>query len=371
MQSNNALLPSLAYIEQNLKTTIAVKELAGMAGYSVGHYSRLFTIKTGMPVASYIGKRRLDRALAEIIGGRRAIDAALEYGFDTYAGFYKAFVRMYGNSPKSYLKKKGRSVMYTEKELRDILTNWDIPQDLPILDIYIVDGTVMSGSVWSVGEEYILKTGQRDAMLRNMSIMKALAAQGFTASAPILTNTGAEYLGGETIIVLTRGIKGTPLAKADRFGSGRHGFAVKYGQSIARLHNALAAIEPEIQPQSKDMYAAVTGWAIPEIRKQNDHFRSGSWRPSKYGRGADRKSAPLEWMNLCYPGYVVPLRYDGVPGDRADYAVGRKVEQPLERDDRGLGLRAKHAVYRDGWNARIPHPEVPQIPLHQADIFPS
>lgn len=91
---------------------------------------------------------------------------ALEYGFNTYAGFYKAFVRMYGGSPKQILKAEV-SVVFTEKELRDILTNWDIPQVLPILDVYIMDGSKVSGNVWAAGEDYILKTGVKEKMLKN------------------------------------------------------------------------------------------------------------------------------------------------------------------------------------------------------------
>jgi len=248
MSANDVIQPGLDYIEQNLRTTVTAGELAGMAGYSVWYYQRLFTQATGMPFAAYFAKRRLDRALREIMGGRRAIDAALDYGFDTYAGFYKAFVRTYGSSPKSIMKNKEKTAMYTEKELRAILANWDIPQDLPILDIYIMDGTAVSGNVWSVGEEYILKTGSREKTLRNMQVMKALSMQGFASATPILTKTSAEFLDGDTISVLTRGIKGAPLGKEDRWGDERRAFGVKYGQSIARLHNALATIEPGIQP---------------------------------------------------------------------------------------------------------------------------
>lgn len=35
--------------------------------------------------------------------GKKAIDVAFTYGFSTYAGFYKAFVKEYGSSPKKYL----------------------------------------------------------------------------------------------------------------------------------------------------------------------------------------------------------------------------------------------------------------------------
>ena len=274
MQTHDVVKPGLEYIEQNLRTTVTAEELADMAGYSVWHYQRLFAQATGMPVAAYIGKRRLDRALADIIGGRRAIDVALEYGFDTYAGFYKAFVRTYGDSPKSYLARKENSIMFTEKELRDILKNWDIPQDLPILDVYIMDEKV-SDNVWAIGEDYILKSDKREGLLRSLKVAKALAAQGFAAATPVPTKTGMEYLDGEKITVLTRGIKGSPLSKSDRFGDDRRAFGVKYGEGIARLHRALAAIESEIQPHEQNLYTHAAEWALPETKKQNSQYQMG------------------------------------------------------------------------------------------------
>lgn len=272
--TNNIKL-SLEYIEQNLKSDISAEELADMSGYSVWHYHRLFAKATGMTIASYIGKRRLDRALSEIIGGRRLIDVAMDYGFDTYAGFYKAFVRTYGDSPKSYLNKKEVSTVFTEKEIRGILTNWDIPQDLPILDIYILDCAAISENVWSIGENYMLKTDNRESMLRNLIVVKALSEQGFVTAMPIRTKSGDEYLDGENITMLTSGIKGAPLAKEDRFGENRRLYGIKYGESIAKLHKSLAAIESEIKPSEIDQYKSVIEWALPETRKQNIQYNMG------------------------------------------------------------------------------------------------
>ncbi len=275
MQQSDTIKSGITYIEQNLKTDITAEELANMAGYSVWHYHRLFAQVTGMSVSAYIVKRRLNRALSEISGGRRAIDVALEYGFDTYAGFYKAFVRMYGGSPKNYLSKSEVSVMFTEKELREILANWNVPQDLPILDVYTMDGTKLSENVWSIGEDHILKTGSRERMLTNMKLAKALAMHGFAASTPVPAKSGEEYLDKGQIIALARGIKGNPLSKSDRFGESRREFGNKYGESIARLHKALTVIESEIQPHEQNLYTHVTEWALPEVRKQNIQFNIG------------------------------------------------------------------------------------------------
>ena len=115
--------PSLDYIDQNLKTDIKTEELASMAGYSVTHYRRMFGRITGLSVANYISKKRIIHALFEILAGKKAIDTVLEYGFDTYAGFYKAFVKMYGCSPMKYLTVYKD---FTKKELEDILMNYNL-----------------------------------------------------------------------------------------------------------------------------------------------------------------------------------------------------------------------------------------------------
>ena len=276
--------PTLDYIEQNLKSDITAEELAAKAGYSVWHFCRLFAQATGRTVAAYICKRRIDRALDEISDGSKAVDVVLQYGFDTYAGFYKAFVRMYGCSPKKYLSLYGKESIYvtkledymiTERELRKILTNWDIPNDLPFHDIYIMDGAKVAGNVWRVGNNFILKSGERDKMLKDLRTQKALAAHGFTTAAPVLTKTSEEYVDGERIYTLVNKVPGSPLAKTDRFGEKRYEFGLKYGKALAKLHRALAEVEADIMPNEENLCAVAVEWALPNVRKQNEQYKMG------------------------------------------------------------------------------------------------
>ncbi|NLM61133.1 MAG: helix-turn-helix domain-containing protein [Clostridiales bacterium] len=284
MQIPDIIKSSIDYIEQNLKADIKAEELAMMSHYSTFHYHRLFSSVIGMSVSSYILKRRLDHALGEIADGRKAIDVVLEYGFDTYAGFYKAFVRMYGCSPKKYLsiykhhkpnKPEVAIIMYSRKDLQKILENWDIERGLPIEDIYIMDGSRVSGNVWKVGTDYVLKTGDREKLLKNLKVAKALSRQGFTSQLPVPARTGAEYLDGQEIFILSYGLKGNPLPKSDRFGDSRVGFGMKYGKSIARLHEALKDIQSEVMPDEVDLYKHVTEWALPNVRQQNLQWNMG------------------------------------------------------------------------------------------------
>ena len=93
---------SIDYIEDHLKEDLTAEVLAKIAGFSPYHYSRVFHAYIGKPVMEYIRCRRLAHALVELAQGKRIIDVALEYGFETHNGFGKAFRKTYGCSPEKY-----------------------------------------------------------------------------------------------------------------------------------------------------------------------------------------------------------------------------------------------------------------------------
>lgn len=283
MQIPKTIKSGLDYIEQNLKTDITAEELAKIANYSTFHYYRLFSSVMHSSVSSYILKRRLDYALSEIADGRKAIEVVLEYGFDTYSGFYKAFTKMYGCSPKKYLliysihkpRKPEVADMYTEKDLLLILENWEVEKGLPINDVYVMDGTKASGSIWTVGNEFILKTGDRVKLVKNLRVAKALSKQGFVSALPVPTKARSEYLDGKEPFVLTCVLKGSPLPKSERFGNSRIDFGNKYGKSIALLHKVLQEVQNEVLPDEVNLYQCVTSWALPNVRQQNVQWSMG------------------------------------------------------------------------------------------------
>jgi Ser/Thr protein kinase RdoA (MazF antagonist)/ADP-ribose pyrophosphatase YjhB (NUDIX family) len=135
-----------------------------------------------------------------------------------------------------------------------ILANWDIPQDLPI--------THLANSVWSVGEDYILKSGRREWLLRSVQLTKALAEQGFAVGEPIPTESGADFADGDPVWILYRVVKGEPLAMSERFGDRRGEYAFKFGAAIAKLHNALAKISADVAVDDVDLFQHVTEWAM-------------------------------------------------------------------------------------------------------------
>ncbi len=94
-----AIQTALDEIESGIKSNVSVDALASDLGYSKCHFCRVFKSETGMTVNAYIMARKLEHALYELARGGRVLDAALDYGFETHAGFTKAFKRLYGCPP--------------------------------------------------------------------------------------------------------------------------------------------------------------------------------------------------------------------------------------------------------------------------------
>ncbi len=93
---------SVDEIETRLKQEITVERLAASVGFSPFHFYRIFQAYVGLPVMSYVRYRRLAHAAAELVQGKRILDAALDWGFDTHAGFTRAFVKLFGLTPERY-----------------------------------------------------------------------------------------------------------------------------------------------------------------------------------------------------------------------------------------------------------------------------
>ena len=99
MNHVEAIQTALDYIEDNIRGALNAAAIAGAAGYSAFHFSRIFTETIGISVMSFVTWRRLQYALYDLSRGKKVIDAAMKYGFETHAGFTKAFVRWFGFPP--------------------------------------------------------------------------------------------------------------------------------------------------------------------------------------------------------------------------------------------------------------------------------
>lgn len=104
MNYNDAIALCIEFIEKNIKNELSPEIIANECGYSTFHFSRVFNINQGMTLMEYVKKRRLSLAAKDLFNGKKIIDIALEYGFQTHNGFSKAFKKEFGFSPTQYLK---------------------------------------------------------------------------------------------------------------------------------------------------------------------------------------------------------------------------------------------------------------------------
>lgn len=270
---------TLDYMEQNLKTEIQVKELSRMAGYSEAYYSELFKKVTGIPIGQYLTRRKLAHAICEIVAGRRMLETALEYGFDTYAGFYRAFCREYGRSPVAYLKdhnpvrpykiniKQEEKIMLSKKAVRGILAHWEMEQET-VGEIYYEGSGRSSENDFQIGEEYVLKTSAlAGGLKRHIEISQALTESDIHVSEPVPAKDGKLIVQeGEVYCILCRRIKGARLDSRKLFAKGDEEMAYRFGEITGKLHLALSRLEQDIC-QENHLYDSVCQ-AFQEIRKK-------------------------------------------------------------------------------------------------------
>ena len=282
MDNRTIIQKSLDYIEDHLQTDITAAELAEMAGFSLFHYYRLFQQATGLPVMQYILRRRLLHGVYAMKQGSSKIDAALAYGFDTYAGFYKAFCREFGSTPSDFLESsrarrpyriditKEEHMTITHKKAAQILQNWNMG-DETITDIYYEVTGNKNDNACYVGDGYVLKyTANLGKLKKHIEVSAALESIGLLAAVPVTTIDGAQYVQeGEVYFYLTRRLPGEQMVST-RFGAGDGRFG---GEIIGQLHLALSKVENFVS--EADLLATVRDWALPKAKaalKLSDGF---------------------------------------------------------------------------------------------------
>ncbi|MFD3449930.1 helix-turn-helix domain-containing protein [Microbacteriaceae bacterium 4G12] len=102
IQQLTLLQQVIDYIEQHIKDEIDPEKLAKLVGYSPYHFSRIFYKHTGYTIMDYVLKRKLQFSLHELVNGKKILQIALDYGFETHSGFTKAFKKCFGSPPSLY-----------------------------------------------------------------------------------------------------------------------------------------------------------------------------------------------------------------------------------------------------------------------------
>lgn len=104
MEWFDALNRALTYLEEHIAEPYDIEAVSKIALSSPFHFQRMFSIITGITVADYVRRRRLTLAAQDILAGKKVIDCALAYGYETPEAFTKAFRRMHGVSPTAARK---------------------------------------------------------------------------------------------------------------------------------------------------------------------------------------------------------------------------------------------------------------------------
>ena len=101
---------AITYIEEHLRDDIDYEQLGKIACCSTYHFQRMFTYMAGIPLSEYIRRRKMSLAAVELqSGGKKIIDVAGEYGYQSPTAFNRAFQSVHGVAP-SAVKNEGVSV---------------------------------------------------------------------------------------------------------------------------------------------------------------------------------------------------------------------------------------------------------------------
>lgn len=97
------------FIDSRLEHEIHLQHLAGVAGLSPFHFSRVFKLATGETPYHFVGSRRLDRARAMLLSSDLPLaELALTCGFASQSHFTAAFTKAIGMPPGRYRRQRGQ-----------------------------------------------------------------------------------------------------------------------------------------------------------------------------------------------------------------------------------------------------------------------
>lgn len=266
---------SLDTIEENLRAQITPQELSEEAGFSLYHYYRIFEAATGMSVMRYITRRRLLHAAYAMSRGSDATEAAMEFGFDTHAGFYKAFRREFGCAPSQYLRthRAARPFRINLKEVSKVADSKIIAQALkewgletaPVTNVYYTNTGNRSETTFFVGDAHVLKCSERLGELhRQISLQKTLLVHDLAAKI-VPACDGREIVRiGETDFMLCSRLEGAPANAMQMMDQPQQACAI--GEGLARLHAALKECDPLLCAE-EDLTATLRDWAVPAAQQ--------------------------------------------------------------------------------------------------------
>lgn len=307
---------SLDTIENHLSDAITPEQLSREAGFSLYHYCRVFKAAVGMSVMRYITRRRLLHAMYRMAQGQEKTEAALRFGFDSYAGFYKAFRREFGTSPTEHLRNhqaarparlnlKERGNIMERKAIENILSQWNLTGAAIEAVCYPNTGHV-SDHAYLIGGKYYLKCSESyGSLARQAELLGMLHPEGLAAAVVPTVNGSLIAEDGPWQCLLTEKLPGQPLNAAEALARPELGRAV--GEGLARLHEALLHVDPVLCTE-ENLLDTLRGWAIPKVEEALPDLRLDGW---------------LERFAQLYPALPVQIIHRDPNPDNLMIAEGR------------------------------------------------
>ncbi|MBR3843289.1 MAG: helix-turn-helix domain-containing protein [Christensenellaceae bacterium] len=275
MQKAMLIQSCLDYIEENLKADFSLSELAERCGYSLMHFYKLFSCEVGMPPAAYIKRRRLLAAVYEMRSGKKT-EIAMSYGFETYAGFFRAFLREFGYTPSSFIKNiytekplpiniiKEEHIMITRKKISELLSHWELDKET-VRSVFFESTGEQNENAFYVSEEYVLKLSRNKGSLKKHNdLAEALAAEGLLSAEAIPADNGENILqDGELYYSLQKRLPGKQLTAKEICSEPENAFHI--GKAIGKLHLALKKLH--FEAEDFPLFERVSAWAMPNSSK--------------------------------------------------------------------------------------------------------
>lgn len=96
----------MAYIEENLASSLQLEKLAEVANFSKYHFSRIFTHTIGVTPAVYVNQRRLQKSIAYLTETDKTIlEIAALCGFESISTFNTSFKKYFQDTPRAIREK--------------------------------------------------------------------------------------------------------------------------------------------------------------------------------------------------------------------------------------------------------------------------
>jgi AraC family transcriptional regulator len=109
----------LDYIGDNLAHDLTLDEIAGVAGISPYHFTRLFKQSIGLPLHRYVTQRRLESAKRLLLVGAHTIaEVAALTGFADQSHLHRHFKSAYGITPGTLLEQR-KNLQRERKDIQD------------------------------------------------------------------------------------------------------------------------------------------------------------------------------------------------------------------------------------------------------------